>query len=37
MSIGAIVPVWNGRELLRRLLDSLERQTEPAAEVTSSG
>jgi len=33
MSISAIVPVWNGRELLARLLDSLERQTLPAAET----
>lgn len=27
MSISAIVPVWNGRELLARLLESLDRQT----------
>jgi GT2 family glycosyltransferase len=33
MSVSAIVPVWNGRELLARLLDSLERQTVRAAEV----
>lgn len=33
MSISAIVPVWNGRELLARLLDSLEKQTMPAAET----
>ena len=33
MSITAIVPVWNGRELLDRLLASLEAQTEPAAEL----
>jgi hypothetical protein len=33
MLISAIVPVWNGRELLARLLDSLEAQTQPAAEV----
>ena len=33
MSISAIVPVWNGRELLERLLASLEAQTEPAAEL----
>jgi hypothetical protein len=33
MSITAIVPVWNGRELLERLLASLEAQTEPAAEL----
>ena len=33
MSITAIVPVWNGRELLERLLASLAAQTQPAAEV----
>jgi GT2 family glycosyltransferase len=33
MSITAIVPVWNGRELLGRLLASLEAQTEAAAEL----
>ena len=33
MSITAIVPVWNGRELLERLLGSLEAQTEPAGEL----
>jgi len=33
MSITAIVPVWNGRELLERLLTSLEAQTEAAAEL----
>ena len=33
MSITAIVPVWNGRELLDRLLASVEAQTEPAAEL----
>jgi len=33
MSITAVVPVWNGRELLERLLDSLEAQTEPADEL----
>ena len=33
MSISAIVPVWNGRDLLERLLASLEAQTQPAAEV----
>jgi GT2 family glycosyltransferase len=32
MSITAIVPVWNGRPLLERLLDTLEAQTLPAAE-----
>ena len=33
MTISAVVPVWNGRELLGKLLDSLERQTAPAAEL----
>jgi GT2 family glycosyltransferase len=33
MLISAIVPVWNGREWLVRLLDSLESQTQPAAEL----
>ena len=33
MSISAIVPVWNGRGLLERLLATLEMQTEPAAEL----
>jgi GT2 family glycosyltransferase len=33
MSISAIVPVWNGRDLLARLLASLAAQTTPAAEV----
>ena len=33
MSISAIVPVWNGRDLLGRLLDAVAAQTEPAAEV----
>jgi len=33
MSITAIVPVWNGRELLERLFASLDSQTVPAAEV----
>jgi GT2 family glycosyltransferase len=33
MLISAIVPVWNGRELLAKLLDSLEAQTQPAAEL----
>jgi GT2 family glycosyltransferase len=32
MSISAIVPVWNGRPLLERLLDTLQAQTLPAAE-----
>jgi GT2 family glycosyltransferase len=33
MSISAIVPVWNSRDLLARLLDSLDRQTLRAEEV----
>ncbi|MBZ5583684.1 MAG: glycosyltransferase family 2 protein [Acidobacteriia bacterium] len=33
MSVSAIVPVWNGRALLERLFDSLDRQTEPPAEI----
>jgi GT2 family glycosyltransferase len=33
MSITAIVPVWNGRELLERLFATLDSQTVPAAEV----
>jgi GT2 family glycosyltransferase len=33
MSISAIVPVWNGRELLARLLASLAAQTLPASEL----
>jgi GT2 family glycosyltransferase len=33
MSLSAIVPVWNGRDLLARLLASLEAQTEPASEL----
>jgi GT2 family glycosyltransferase len=33
MSISAIVPVWNGRDLLARLLDSLDSQTLPADEL----
>jgi GT2 family glycosyltransferase len=33
MSISAIVPVWNGRELLERLLATLEAQTRRADEV----
>jgi GT2 family glycosyltransferase len=33
MSIAAIVPVWNGRVLLERLIASLERQTLPASEL----
>jgi GT2 family glycosyltransferase len=33
MSISAVVPVWNGRDLVARLLASLAAQTTPAAEV----
>jgi GT2 family glycosyltransferase len=33
MSITAIVPVWNGRDLLARLLATLGAQTEPASEL----
>jgi GT2 family glycosyltransferase len=33
MSISAIVPVWNGCELLMRLLDSLDAQTQKADEL----
>jgi len=33
MSISAIVPVWNGREHLARLLDSLDAQTLGASEI----
>jgi GT2 family glycosyltransferase len=33
MSISAIVPVWNGRDLLTRLLDSLDAQTLRADEL----
>ena len=33
MNISAIVPVWNGRDLLARLLATLEAQTPPAAEL----
>jgi hypothetical protein len=32
MSLTAIVPVWNGRQLLARLLTSLQAQTQPAIE-----
>lgn len=31
--ISAIVPVWNGRELLMRLMDSLDAQTRPIDEL----
>ena len=33
MNISAIVPVWNGRELLARLLATLDAQRLPAAEL----
>jgi GT2 family glycosyltransferase len=33
MLISAIVPVWNGRELLAKLLDSLDAQTQPVEEL----
>jgi GT2 family glycosyltransferase len=33
MSIAAIVPVWNGRELMDRLIASVQRQTRPASEL----
>jgi GT2 family glycosyltransferase len=33
MSLTAVVPVWNGRELLARLLDTIEAQTLRADEV----
>jgi len=33
MNISVIVPVWNGRDLLASLLDSIDRQTVRAAEV----
>jgi N-acetylglucosaminyl-diphospho-decaprenol L-rhamnosyltransferase len=33
MTITAIVPVWNGREVLGKLLRSLEAQTVPATEL----
>lgn len=33
MSISAVIPVWNGRELLARLLDTLQVQTQPVAEL----
>jgi GT2 family glycosyltransferase len=33
MSISAVIPLWNGRELLARLLATLDAQTEPPAEV----
>jgi GT2 family glycosyltransferase len=33
MTISAVVPVWNGRELLAKLLDTVEQQTCKAAEL----
>jgi GT2 family glycosyltransferase len=33
MSIAAVVPVWNGRELVDRLIASVQRQTRPASEL----
>ena len=33
MSIAAIVPVWNGRDLMERLIASVQRQTRPASEL----
>lgn len=33
MSISVVVPVWNGRDLLARLLDSLDRQIDPIGEI----
>ena len=33
MSISAIVPVWNGRDLLAKLLDTLDAQTRAPAEL----
>ncbi len=33
MSLTAVVPVWNGRDYLARLLASLNAQTEPAGEL----
>ena len=35
MTIAAVVPVWNGREDLARLLDSLSRQTMRAATIVA--
>jgi GT2 family glycosyltransferase len=32
MSIAAVVPLWNGRPLLERLIATMERQTLPASE-----
>ncbi len=33
MKVSAIVPVWNGRAFLEKLLDSLDRQTLPLTEI----
>jgi GT2 family glycosyltransferase len=33
MKLSAIIPLWNGRELVERLLTSLESQTAPAEEI----
>ena len=33
MSISVVIPVWNGRDLLARLLDTLDAQTERPAEI----
>jgi GT2 family glycosyltransferase len=33
VSVTAIIPVWNGRHLLMKLLDTLERQTAPMQEI----
>jgi GT2 family glycosyltransferase len=33
MNISAVVPVWNGRDLLARLLATLEAQSRPVAEL----
>jgi GT2 family glycosyltransferase len=33
MSVAAIVPVWNGRDLMERLIASVQRQTRPASEL----
>jgi GT2 family glycosyltransferase len=33
VSVTAIIPVWNGRDLLMKLLDTLDRQTLPPDEV----
>src|SRR5277367_575444 len=33
MSVTAVIPVWNGRNLLMKLLDTLEAQTSPVREI----